>query len=105
MESLIRAWRTAHVDENGKLLASTISLTNTDLEEFAYSTNPARVAEDIFRTLEYENNASRPKITNKTGLEAWAEVYVAYWKVAQALERHDEVDWAQVFVAMKDMTQ
>ncbi|KAF3921561.1 hypothetical protein AA313_de0203262 [Arthrobotrys entomopaga] len=105
MESLIRAWREAHTQENGKLLASTISLTNTDLEEFAYSTNSARVAEDIFRALEYENNSARPKITNKNGLEAWAEVYVAFWKVSQSLERYDEVEWGQVFTGMKDLTQ
>ncbi|KAF3932779.1 Internalin-A [Dactylella cylindrospora] len=100
-----RAWRQAHADENGKLLASTISLTNTDLEEFAYSTNSSRVAEDVFHALEYENNSSRPKITNKSGLETWAEVYVAFWKVAQALERYDEVDWGSVFAGMKELTQ
>ncbi|KAF3913957.1 hypothetical protein ABW21_db0207018 [Orbilia brochopaga] len=105
MESLIRAWRLAHASENGKLLASTISLTNTDLEEFAYSTNSARVAEDIFRTLEYENTSARPKVTNKAGLEAWAEVYVGFWKVAQALERYDEVEWGTVFSGMKEVTQ
>ncbi|EWC43862.1 hypothetical protein DRE_07239 [Drechslerella stenobrocha 248] len=100
-----RAWRVAYASENGKLLASTLSLTNTDLEEFAYSTNSSRVAEDVLRALEYENSAARPKITNKAGLEVWTEVYVAFWKVAQALERHDEVEWGVVFAGMKDLTQ
>jgi len=93
----------AFAEENGKLLASTISLTNPDLGRFASFTNAQSVSQDIKYELYYDNTAKNK--LQRSILDSWIEVYTAYWKIAVALEKSDRVEWGQAFDAMKDLTQ
>lgn len=93
MEAVIRDFKTAHVNGQGYLLASTLSPLNTSeapkrLVKFYQSTNHQQVRADLDQQIKLVRK-SAPQLSKKEA-DHWIDVYVAYWKaVGEVLKAED----------------
>lgn len=111
MEDVILEFRHAFEDRNGHAVAATITPTAFQhdagrLYTFRRSSSNISVQEDILYQLLADDQFSKEEA------EAWAKVFIAYWKAVgellpteEALNRGQSQDasWTKVFEAWKDL--
>jgi len=91
MDALFAIFNTAHEHRNGYLLASTLDISGPPkhphlVHAFAHDSTPSKIETDIrYRTV--YNSALG---LSKSDARAWLDLYVAYWKFAQAYDRNEE---------------
>ncbi|KAG8533890.1 uncharacterized protein KY384_001631 [Bacidia gigantensis] len=112
MDLLARDYHAALSAQNGHLLAATISPIAparylNRLESIYHSTNHASVSQDVSYALTKNFSRSISQEDRQT-IEAWSDIYVAYWHAVGALlaaeeDADDGRVWSKVYDTWKDV--
>ncbi|KAL7796857.1 hypothetical protein V8C37DRAFT_371711 [Trichoderma ceciliae] len=109
MNELFKGFARAHAEQNGYLLAATLSPISPPehpqrLRSIWQSSNPSSIKGDIKHFI--KSNSSHQRSLDHEEIKGWVEVYAAYWNAVGDIIAGEggKSTWTKVYESWKDLT-